>query len=112
MDNRDLVRFKHMLDSSTAILHFIDGKMRKHLNNNRMLSNAIIRELEILGEAANHISKATQKSFPELPWKQLISMRNTLIHAYFDIDYDIIWETVTNDLPPLYLQLKMILSDI
>lgn len=77
-----------------------------------MFSNAIIRELEILGEAANHISKATQKLFSELPWKQLISMRNTLIHAYFDVDYDIIWETVNNDLPPLYLQLKMILSDI
>lgn len=65
-----------MLDSSTAILHFIEGKTRKHLNTDRMFSNAILRELEILGEAANHISKPTQKSFPELPWKQLISMRN------------------------------------
>jgi uncharacterized protein with HEPN domain len=100
-----------MLDSATAILHFIEGKTRKHLNN-RMFSNAVIREFEILGEAANHVSKATQKLFPELPWKQLISMRNTLIHAYFEIDYDIIWETINNDLPPLYLQLKMILSDI
>src|SRR5713226_1495661 len=111
MENRDLVRFQHMLDSATAIVDFIDGKTRKNLND-RMFSNAVIRELEILGEAANHISKATQKLFPELPWKQLISMRNTLIHAYFDVDYDVIWETVTNDLTPLYLQLKMILEDM
>ena len=111
MENRDRIRFKHMLDSATAILDFIDGKTRKHLNNDRMFSNAVIRELEILGEAANHISKTTQKSFPELPWKQLIAMRNTLIHAYFEVDYDIIWETVNNDLPPLYLQLQMIVSD-
>ncbi len=111
MENRDLIRFKHMLDSATAILYFIEGKTRKHLHSDRMFSNAVIRELEILGEAANHISKPTQKSFPELPWKQLIAMRNTLIHAYFDVDYDIIWETVSTDLPPLHLQLKMILSE-
>lgn len=112
MENRDTIRLKHMLDSATAILRFIDGKTRKHLNSDRMFSNAVIRELEVLGEAANHISKPTQKSFPELPWKQLIAMRNILIHAYFDVDYDVIWETVNNDLPPLYLQLKMILSDV
>lgn len=111
MENRDLVRFKHMLDSTTAVIRFINGKTRKHLSNDRMLSNAVIRELEILGEAANHVSKSTQKSFPEIPWKQLISMRNTLIHAYFDVDYEIIWETITNDLPPLFLQLKMIVED-
>jgi len=112
MENKDLIRFKHMFDSATVILHFMDGKTRKHLNNDRMFSNAVIRELEILGEAANHISKATQKSFPQLPWKQLVSMRNALIHAYFDVDYDIIWETITNDLPPLHLQLQMILEDL
>jgi uncharacterized protein with HEPN domain len=101
-----------MLDSAEAILHFIKGKTRKHFNSDRMFANAVVREFEILGEAANHISQPTQKSFPELPWKQLIAMRNNLIHAYFDVDYDIIWETINNDLPPLYLQLKMIVSDI
>ena len=110
MENRDRIRLKHMLDSATAVLHFIDGRTRRHLNSDRMFSNAVVPELEILGEAANHISKTTQKSLPELPWKQLIAMRNRLIHAYFDVDYDIIWETVNNDVPPLYLQLKMILS--
>jgi len=104
MENKDVIRFKHMFDSVNAILVFINGKTRKHLTTDRMFSNAVVRELEILGEAANNISKNTQKLFPELPWKQMITMRNTLIHAYFDVDYNIIWETVNNDLPPLYLQ--------
>ena len=100
-----------MLDSANAILYFIDGKTRKHLSADRMFSNAIIRELEVLGEAANNISKKTQKLFLALPWKQIIGMRNTLIHAYFDVDYDIIWKTVNNDLPPFHHQLKKIISD-
>ena len=100
-----------MLDSASAILHFIEGRTRKQLNTDRMFSNAVVRELEVLGEAANNISKKTQKLFPEVPWKQIIGMRNTLIHAYFDVDYDIIWETVNNDLPSFYHQLKKIVSD-
>ena len=108
MESRDLIRFRHMLDSANTLLGFIEGKTRKHLNTDRMFSSAVIRELEILGEAANHISQKTQKLFPELPWKQIIGMRNTLIHAYFDVDYDIIWKTVNNDLPLFYHQLKKI----
>ena len=77
----------------------------------RMFSNAVVRELEILGEAANHISQKTQQLFPEFPWKQIIGMRNTLIHAYFDVDYDIIWETVSSDLPIFYHQLKKVVSE-
>ena len=111
MESRDAIRFRHMLDSASAILHFIEGRTRKQLNTDRMFSNAVVRELEVLGEAANNISKKTQKLFPEVPWKQIIGMRNTLIHAYFDVDYDIIWETVNNDLPSFYHQLKKIVSD-
>ena len=100
-----------MLDSVETLLWFLEGKTRKHFSSNRMFSNAVIRELEILGEAANNISTKTQKLFPELPWRQIIGMRNTLIHAYFDVDYDIIWETVNNDLPPFHHRLKQIISD-
>ncbi len=111
MENKDLVRFRHMLDSLNAILRFVKGRTRRHLNTDRMFSNAVIRELEILGEAANNVSKNTQKLFPMFPWKQIVGMRNTLIHAYFDVDYDIIWKTINNDLPPFHAQLKKIISD-
>lgn len=90
MINNDLVRLKHMLDSATAILSFLKGKKRVNLNTNRMLSSAVIREFEILGEAAGKVTQRTQKLFPHIPWKQLVGMRNRLIHAYFDVSYDII----------------------
>jgi uncharacterized protein with HEPN domain len=72
-----------MLDSADAILHFIENKTRRHFDRDRMLSNAVIRELEVLGGAANHVYKNTQKLFSEVPWRQIIAMRNMLIHILF-----------------------------
>ena len=86
MAHKDLVRFEHMLDSANAVLTFVNGKKRTHLNSDRMLASSIVREMEILGEAAGKISQKTKNRFPDLPWKQMISMRNQLIHAYFDVD--------------------------
>lgn len=99
MINKDLIRLKHMLDSTNAILSFIKGKRRSNLDKNRLLTSGIIRELEILGEAAGQITVKTKNQFPELPWKQLTGMRNRLIHAYFDVDHDIIWKTIKDYLP-------------
>ena len=79
-----------MLDSTEAILSFAKGKRRSSLDKDRLLLSAILRELEIIGEAANRISEKTKKQFSDIPWKELIGMRNRLIHAYFDVDHDII----------------------
>ncbi|MFS8562883.1 MAG: DUF86 domain-containing protein [Rhabdochlamydiaceae bacterium] len=86
MKGKDLIRLKHMLDSTQAILDFIRGKTRNDLDHDRLLLSGIIREFQILGEAAGKISPKIQESFPTLPWKQLVGMRNRLIHAYFDVD--------------------------
>jgi len=83
-----------MLDSTNAILSFVEDKNRESLDTNRLLLSGILRELEILGEAAGKVSRKTQDRFPDLPWKQMIGMRNRLIHAYFDVDHDIVWKTV------------------
>lgn len=107
MDNRDLVRFKHMLDSVEAILTFSKGKRRSSLDNNRLFLSAVLRELEIIGEAAGKISEKTKKKFPSLPWKELVGMRNRLIHAYFEVDHDIIWKTIREYLPSFYKLLKI-----
>src|SRR5262245_40121209 len=109
MNARDLVRFKHMLESAETILSFIDEKDKKHFLKNTMLASAVIRHLEIIGEAAVAISAATKKAFPDFPWKQMIGMRNQLIHAYFDIDNEIIWKTATESVPELVEQLKLII---
>jgi uncharacterized protein with HEPN domain len=100
-----------MLDSTTAILSFVNGKRRKDLESNRMLLSAIIRELEILGEAAGKISLETQNLYPDLPWRKVIGMRNRLIHAYFDVDPDVVWKTIQNGLPSLSEELKKIIAN-
>lgn len=83
MIDKDLVRLKHMLDSTKAILSFVKGKKRNSLDTNRLLLSGIIRELEILGEAAGKVSQKTKKSFPELPWKQMVGMRQSVDTCLF-----------------------------
>lgn len=107
---KDLIRLKHMLDSTEAILKFTQNKQRNDLDTDRLLTSGIVREFEI-GEAAGKISEEVQKSNPQIPWKQIISMRNRLIHAYFDIDHGILWQTVEKELPLLKLKLKNILQN-
>ena len=110
MENNDLVRLKHMLDSAQAILSFLKGKKRASLDSDRMLASAVSRELEIIGEAAGKISEKTRKKFPKLPWSQLIGMRNRLIHAYFDVNHDTVWDTVKNEIPKLVTELEKIVK--
>jgi len=101
-----------MLESVHAILTFLKGKRRASLNSNRMLSSAVFREFEVLGEAAGKVSLKTRKMFPELPWNQLVGMRNRLIHAYFDVNYDIVWKTVKDHLPSFAIQLESIVDEL
>lgn len=106
MENKDLVRMKHMLDSTEAILSFAKGKRRTSLDKNRLLLSGILRELGVIGEAANKVSEKTKRQFPDLPWKELVGMRNRLIHAYFDVDHDTIWKTIREHLPSFIKQLE------
>ncbi len=111
MRKDDLTRLKHMLDAGNEILEFSEGKTRPDLDENRKLSLSLVHLLEILGEAASEISKDFKRDHPEIPWKQVIGMRNRLIHGYFDIDLDIVWRTVNDDIPSLVSKLEKILDD-
>ena len=79
------------------------------LKLSRMLVLALVKDIEIVGEAATRISENVQRSHPEIPWTDIIGMRHRLIHAYFEINLDILWETVVTDLPPLIASLENIL---
>ena len=92
------------------ISSFIKGKRKTQLAHNTLLNSAVRHQLEILGEAANAISLKTQRGLPNIPWKQIIGLRNRLIHEYFDVDYDIIWQTIKEGLPPLVIEIKKYLS--
>ena len=106
MRSDDGVRLRHMLDAAREAVSFIQGKSRSRLEMDRELTLALVKCIEIVGEAANRVTKKRRYELQEIPWPYIISMRNRLIHAYFDIDLDILWNTVTLDLPPLIAELE------
>ncbi len=106
MRKDDLVRVKHMLDAAREACGFVRDKSRQTLDSDRMLVLSLVRLIEVIGEAAAQTSQAFQDTHPEIPWAQIIAMRNRLIHAYFDVDVDRVWDTVVDDLPPLMVALE------
>jgi uncharacterized protein with HEPN domain len=99
-----------MLDAAIEAESFIKDKNRHDLKNDRKLELALVKCVEIIGEAANSVSKECKNNFPQIPWIDIIGMRNRLIHAYFEINLDILWKTLTDDLPPLIDEISKIVS--
>ena len=99
-----------MLDSAREAVGFADGRSRADLDTDRMLQHALVRCVEIAGEAASQVSSEFREQHPEVAWREAASMRNRLIHAYFDVNLDILWSTVTQDLPALIAHLEQILA--
>jgi uncharacterized protein with HEPN domain len=100
-----------MLDAAREALAFAQGRSRADLDGDRMLVLALVKSIEIVGEAASKVSPAARSAVPGLPWSSIVGMRNRLIHAYFDIDLDRVWDTITDDLPPLITELERNLRD-
>ena len=111
MNPADRLRLEHMLASARAAMSFASGRSRENLARDRMLLRSIERELEIVGEAANKVSKECRLAHPEIPWEDMIGMRHRLIHAYFDVDLDMVWQTVMEDLPDLAPLLQAALAE-
>ena len=101
MLHEDRIRLQHMRDAAIEAIAFANGRSREDLNADRMLSLALVREIEVIGEAASRVSTFTREEVPQMPWADVIGMRNRLVHAYFDIDLDVVWATVVEDLPIL-----------
>ena len=102
----DVVRLRHMLDAAEDARQFSAGRKREELDHDRMLVLSLVKCIEIIGEAASRVSDATQAEIPSLPWADIIGMRNRLIHAYYDVDHDRVWDTVSDDLPMLIEALR------
>jgi uncharacterized protein with HEPN domain len=97
----DLPYLKHMFDAITRIEKFRGGLKREEFMENEVVQSAVVRQLEIIGEAAKRISDKTKRSRPEIPWKRIAGMRDRLIHRYFDVDFNEVWKVVEEDLPRL-----------
>jgi uncharacterized protein with HEPN domain len=106
----DKTRLIHMLEASQKAVIFIEGRQRTELDTNEMLYLALIRLLEIIGEAAARTSEEIRIKYPGVPWQQITGMRNRLIHGYFEIDPETVWQTVKLELPQLIIQLAGLLK--
>jgi len=106
MQRDDTVYIRHILDAARKAISFAQDRTRKDLDTDEMLAFSLIHLLEVVGEAANCVSVDFRDKNPYIPWKKMIGMRNRLIHGYFDINLDIVWDTVVEDLPPLVADLE------
>ncbi len=111
MNPHDRVRLRHIVDALNAAMRFVDGRKRSDLDTDEMLLFALVRAIEIVGEAASKVTAETRAAMPDLPWASIVGMRNRLVHAYFDINRDILWTTVTEAVPALAERLKVSLKE-
>jgi uncharacterized protein with HEPN domain len=105
---KELIRLQHMLDYTREALELMQGKSRNDLDSDRLLGLALVRLLEMIGEAANRVSSEYKSTYTSIPWSQIIGLRNRLIHGYDAVDMDILWEVLSRDLPGLVSELESI----
>ena len=103
----DSVRLRHMLEHAREAVAMLRSRKRGDLDVDRMLGLAIVRLLEIVGGSAARTTPETRRVLSDLPWLEVVGLRNRVIHGYDDVDFDIVWETVTSDLPPLIAAIEL-----
>ena len=105
-----LTYVRHMHDHAIEALEMAQAHSRVELETNRMFNLALIRLMEVLGEAANRVPDDFRRQYPQVPWRETSDLRNRLIHGYNRIDFDRLWQIVNQNLPPLIEQLEAILN--
>ena len=105
-----LITLQQMKSNCKEIINLSRGKDKNEIESNRLLCLAIVRLLEMLGEAANRVPEDIREENPDIPWIQIIGLRNRLIHGYDDIDLDVIWMIIVQDLPSLCTKLENLLA--
>ena len=107
----DQVTLRHILEHAREAIEMANSRSRADLDSDRMLELSLTRLVEIVGEAATRTTEEIREAHAAIPWREIVAMRNRLIHGYDSIDKDILWEVVTNDLPPLAAGIEQILRD-
>ena len=110
MSPEDRVRLRHIADGLASAVRFTRGRKREDLDGDEMLVLALMHALQIVGEAAARISAETRDQCPEVPWASMIGMRHRLVHAYFDINFDILWTTASETAPALLTHIRPLLA--
>ena len=108
---KDRERLEHMLMAIDRILRYTKGKAFQDLVDDDMMYYAVVKNIEIIGEAANMLTIDFQASHPETPWKMVKGMRNYIVHEYFQIDNVVVWDVVTNELATLREQISRYITE-
>jgi uncharacterized protein with HEPN domain len=109
--DKDTVRLHHMLDAAREAVSHAAGRARADLDTDRQLMHALVRLLEIIGEAASQVPQSTRDKHPQIEWRSMVGMRHRIVHAYFHVDLNVVWKAVQEDLPPLIAQLARVLGE-
>ncbi len=106
------VYLREILDSINRIQDYIGDLTFEDLANDPLRQDGVIRQLEIIGEASRVLPPEFKSAYPDVPWQKMVGMRHVIIHEYFQVDLQVIWDTVKGDLPPLKKQIQEILRSI
>ena len=108
---RDRERLEHILAAINRVVRYTKDKTYEDLLTDDMMYYAVVKNIEMMGEAANMLTAEFQTAHPETPWKMVKGMRNYIVHEYFQIDNQVVWDVVTNELPTLHQQITQYLTE-
>jgi len=108
----DKIFLLHILEAIEKIEKFVKDVDYDDFLENDLVQSAVIRQIEIIGEAASKLSSNLRKKYSEIPWQDIIGMRHKLIHGYFGVDVDVVWETIKKDVPKLKKDVERILKSL
>ncbi len=108
----DRARLQHILEAILEIENYFKNVDFKAFKENSMLRFASIKQMEIIGEASNHLSDDIKSKFTSIEWEQIVGMRNIFVHEYFGVDLTIVWEIIKNDIPDLKIKVVEIIDKI
>ncbi len=108
--DKDRLRLLDMRDAAEKARRYAAGRTRADIEDDEILGSALVREVVVIGEAANHVSEETRALAPDIDWGDIVGMRNNLVHAYWKINYDVLWDVITYKLPPLITELNRLIE--
>ena len=111
LPERDRVFVAQMIEAASAALEFTEGQTKESFGEDRLIAFAVVRAIQLVGQAARNVSTEVQSANADIPWREMIGMRNVVVHDYADVDLALVWKTVREDLPKVIARLRVLLGE-